>query len=83
MLLRQSTESLYDSAAVTALQSKYAEHTFTPVPGDKTLMVDVVEFRSPLGLLGAVVDRLVLDRYLHHLRHQRTAWLKAALEKPR
>jgi ligand-binding SRPBCC domain-containing protein len=64
-------------------QRWWHEHTFIPVLDGKTLMVDVVEFGSPLGVLGAVVDRLVLDRYMHHLLHQRNVWLKAALEEPR
>jgi hypothetical protein len=43
-------------------------------------MVDVVEFRSPLGLAGAVADRLVLGHYMPRLLRQRNAWLKATLE---
>jgi ligand-binding SRPBCC domain-containing protein len=56
------------------------EHTFRPVPDGKTLTVDVVEFRSPLGWLAALVDRLVLARYMNHLVRQRNAWRKEALE---
>jgi len=59
------------------------EHTFGPVPDGKTLMVDVVEFRSPLRWLAALVDRVVLARYLTHLLRQRNAWLKVTLEAPR
>src|SRR5262245_3607483 len=36
------------------------EHTFKPGPDGTTVMVDVVEFRSPLGWLAALVNRLVL-----------------------
>ncbi|HEY6790077.1 MAG TPA: cyclase [Trebonia sp.] len=39
-----------------------------------------VEFRSPLGLAGAMADRLVLGRYMPRLLRQRNAWLKATLE---
>jgi ligand-binding SRPBCC domain-containing protein len=59
------------------------EHTFGPLPDGMTLMVDVVEFRSPLGWLAALVDRVVLARYMTHLLRQRNVWLKAALEAPR
>lgn len=63
-------------------QRWWHEHTFTAVSGGtKTLMVDVVEFRSPIGPLGAVIDRLVLDWYMRHLLRRRNAWLKAALER--
>ena len=46
-------------------------------------MTDVVEFRSSLGLLESIADRLVLDHYLPRLPRllrQRNAWLKNALE---
>jgi ligand-binding SRPBCC domain-containing protein len=56
------------------------EHTFTVAANDETVMTDVVQFRSPLGPLGILADRLVLARYLPHLLRQRNAWLKAALE---
>jgi hypothetical protein len=45
-------------------------------------MTDVVLFQSPLGPLGSLADRLVLDRYMPHLLRQRNAWLKATLEAP-
>jgi ligand-binding SRPBCC domain-containing protein len=56
------------------------EHTFTAMAAGATQMTDVVEFRSPLGPLGSIADRLVLDHYLPHLLRQRNAWLKNALE---
>jgi ligand-binding SRPBCC domain-containing protein len=59
------------------------EHTFTAVANGETQMTDVVEFRSPLGPLGSIADRLVLDEYLRHLLRQRNAWLKATLEARR
>lgn len=54
------------------------EHTFEAVDGG-TRMTDVVEMASPLGPLGALVDRLVLRRYMTRLLRQRNAWLVAAL----
>jgi ligand-binding SRPBCC domain-containing protein len=56
------------------------EHRFTALANGETQMTDLVQFRSPLGPLGSVADRLVLDRYLPHLLGQRNAWLKAILE---
>ena len=56
------------------------EHTFTRAANGDTVMTDVVRFQSPLGPLGTLADRLVLDRYLPHLLRQRNAWLKATLE---
>jgi ligand-binding SRPBCC domain-containing protein len=56
------------------------EHTFTLAANGETVMTDVVHFQSPLGPLGILADRLVLDRYMPHLLRQRNAWLKATLE---
>jgi ligand-binding SRPBCC domain-containing protein len=61
-------------------QRWWHEHTFTATAPGATHMTDVVEFRSPLGLLGSVADRLVLDHYMPRLLRQRNAWLKNALE---
>jgi ligand-binding SRPBCC domain-containing protein len=55
------------------------EHTFAAVDGG-TRMVDLVEFRSPLGPAGAIADHLVLGHYMPRLLRQRNAWLKAELE---
>ncbi|CAM3679686.1 SRPBCC family protein [Occultella aeris] len=40
-----------------------------------TLMTDVVEFASPLGPLGRIVDRWVLTSYLTRLLTVRNEWL--------
>jgi ligand-binding SRPBCC domain-containing protein len=56
------------------------EHTFTALPDGQTQMTDVVEFQSPLGPLGHIADRLVLDHYMPHLLRQRNTWLKTTLE---
>lgn len=56
------------------------EHTFVELTSGETLMVDNVRFRSPVGPVGAVVDRLALNRYMTALLRQRNVWLKHALE---
>jgi ligand-binding SRPBCC domain-containing protein len=56
------------------------EHTFTAMANGATRMTDAVEFRSPLGPLGTMADRLVLSHYLPYLLRQRNAWLKSTLE---
>jgi ligand-binding SRPBCC domain-containing protein len=56
------------------------EHTFTVMATGQTQMTDVVEFRSPLGILGYATDRLVLEHYMPYLLGQRNAWLKHTLE---
>ncbi|MBL0884762.1 SRPBCC family protein [Myceligenerans indicum] len=59
----------------------YHEHVFTPVDAG-TRMVDTIDFRAPLGPLGAVVDRLVLTRYMTRLIRERNSWLVAAAGTP-
>jgi ligand-binding SRPBCC domain-containing protein len=55
-------------------------HTFRRVAGG-SVMVDDWEHRSPFGLLGRVVDRLVLGRYMRHLLETRNTALKAEAER--
>ena len=56
------------------------EHRFEPIASGGTQMIDVVEFRSPGGPVGRLVDRAVLSRYMAKLIRQRNAWLQQALE---
>jgi len=55
------------------------EHRFEPY-GAGTRMIDTAEFRSPLGVLGTAVDRLVLEAYMTRLLSRRNDWLKQELE---
>lgn len=54
------------------------EHRFEPIAGG-TRMTDVVEFESPAGVLGRIIDRLVLTTYLSRLLQRRNRWLTDAL----
>jgi ligand-binding SRPBCC domain-containing protein len=56
------------------------EHTFQSIAPPRTLMIDTVHFRSPLGPIGAAVDRLLLTQYMTALIKQRNEWLKTELE---
>lgn len=55
------------------------EHRFEHSDG-RTLMTDVVRYRSPAGPLGRLVDRIALERYMSRLLAKRNAWLKQQLE---
>lgn len=55
------------------------EHRFESL-GHATRMHDRWEHRSPLGPLGRLVDRLVLDRYMRSLLVTRNAALRRAAE---
>jgi ligand-binding SRPBCC domain-containing protein len=54
------------------------EHTFTE-QGGATVMNDIVEFASPRGPFGRLVDSMILDRYLTRLLTERNRWLTGAL----
>jgi ligand-binding SRPBCC domain-containing protein len=56
------------------------EHAFAATPAG-TLMTDTVRYRSPVGPLGRLVDRVVLTRYLTRLLESRNAWLAADLAR--
>jgi len=49
----------------------------------QTLMRDVIEFASPLGLVGRVVDLAFLNAYLRNLIIQRNCVIKEAAEAGR
>lgn len=57
------------------------EHRFESTPSG-TLMTDVVEFESPVGPVGRIVNRLVLTGYMTRLLERRNAWLVDALSGP-
>jgi ligand-binding SRPBCC domain-containing protein len=54
------------------------EHTFEEVRGG-TVMTDIVEFASPLGPLGQLVDSMILTRYMTQLLMERNRWLTVAV----
>ena len=58
------------------------DHFFDEHDGG-TRMRDVLVFESPLGLLGRLVDRLVLTGYLTRLLQQRNRLIKAEAERGR
>jgi ligand-binding SRPBCC domain-containing protein len=55
------------------------QHRFERQDGG-TLMVDDVQFSSPLGPLGALVDAIILRRYLRNLLRDRNAYIKKVAE---
>jgi ligand-binding SRPBCC domain-containing protein len=76
----ESPVRFVDEQQAGPFQKWWHEHTFTTLASGGTLMVDSVEYCSPLGPLGFVADHLVLDHYMPHLLRQRNAWLKSTLE---
>ncbi len=54
-------------------------HYFEPTPGG-TVMRDVFEYESPLGILGRIADFLFLERYLRSFLIERNRVIKAAAQ---
>jgi ligand-binding SRPBCC domain-containing protein len=55
------------------------DHTFVELPSG-TQMFDRFEFESPFGILGRLVDRLFLGRYMRQFLAQRNRQLKVLAE---
>lgn len=62
-----------DSMVEGAFQRFDHDHRFRR-EGDLTVMEDTFDYTSPLGMLGRVVDGLLLERYMKKLLLQR-AWI--------
>lgn len=56
------------------------EHHFNPFDG-RTSMIDIVRARAPLGPIGWIAERLILDWYMHRLIERRGLELKAVAEQ--
>jgi ligand-binding SRPBCC domain-containing protein len=69
-----------DSMVRGAFRSFVHDHYFEPCD-EGTLMTDVLVFRSPFGVLGAIVDRVVMRSYLTRMLTKRNEIVKAALER--
>lgn len=55
------------------------EHIFTVIPTG-TLMVDIFEYTSPLGVLGTIADTLFLKNYMRALLTERNRVVKEFAE---
>jgi ligand-binding SRPBCC domain-containing protein len=68
-----------DTMLQGAFHAMKHDHTFEDRAG-QTVMTDRFEFRSPLGPLGWLVDRLFLTGYMRRFLEQRNAILKRTAE---
>lgn len=48
--------------------------------GDDTIMTDRFEFESPAGILGVLVNKLILEKYMRNLLIKRNAVIKEIAE---
>ena len=71
----QQPNFFVDEMVDGAFRSLRHEHHFTELNGG-TLMTDYFEFKSPLGLLGKLADRLFLRKYMTVLLEKRNMTVK-------
>ena len=69
-----------DSMVQGAFHSFVHDHFFEAEADGSTVMREVLAFRSPLGLLGRVVDRWIMARYLTNLVAARQRTIKDVAE---
>ena len=63
-----------------AFKSFSHKHEFRPI-GEQTLMLDIFDYKSPLGPLGVLADKLFLERYMRQLLAERAAYIKQVAEQ--
>lgn len=56
------------------------DHWFNPTPDGGTVLRDEFRFAAPLGVLGRIVDALVLRRYMTRFLERRNAVIKRVAE---
>ena len=71
----QSPILFADEMVKGPFKSMFHEHVFEQKEG-YTLMIDRFEFESPFGILGKLVNKLVLTRYMTRLLEKRNEVLK-------
>lgn len=69
-----------DSMVSGAFKRFDHDHFFEDIGGQGTRMRDVFDYTSPCGVLGRLVDMLVLERYMRRLLEDRNAVIKRAAE---
>ena len=69
-----------DEQVKGAFKSFRHEHIFISEEKEKTLMIDIFDFKSPFGIFGKVANQLFLIRYMTNLLKERNAILKQEAE---
>jgi ligand-binding SRPBCC domain-containing protein len=58
------------------------EHIFQEIAGE-TLVIDIFDYESPLGILGKIADKLFLESYMKRLLEKRNKTIKEFAESER
>jgi ligand-binding SRPBCC domain-containing protein len=76
----KSPEYFVDEMMKGAFKKFKHEHIFKTVDGDFTEMKDVFDFESPFGILGRIVNFLLLEKYMTRLLIIRNQLIKKMAE---
>ena len=68
-----------DEMVSGAFKSFRHEHRFTS-SGDQTIMKDIFEFETPLGILGSIFNKLILTHYMTKLLKERNKVIREAAQ---
>jgi ligand-binding SRPBCC domain-containing protein len=68
-----------DEMVEGAFQKMHHVHEFIPRM-DGTLMIDILTYSAPLGILGRIAETLLLTRYLRELLLSRNSYIKKIAE---
>jgi len=75
-------EYFQDTMVRGAFRSMKHDHFFRSLSPHETEMRDVFCFAAPLGMLGRVVEIVVLRRYMQALLRERNAVIREIAESP-
>lgn len=75
----QKFEMFTDEMQKGDFKSMKHDHHFKPV-ANGTIMVDLIHFEAPYGVIGKLVNKLFLTKYLNKLIEQRNAVIKEYAE---
>ena len=64
-----------DEMIVGTFKSMKHRHEFVR-NGNHTIMIDIFEFSSPLGILGKIVDKLIIKKYMSNFLKERNEVIK-------
>ncbi len=71
--------SFTDEMVRGSFKSMRHEHYFKPIENG-TLMIDIFRYETPYGIIGKLVDKLVLKKHMQTLLKERNAFIKSVAE---
>jgi ligand-binding SRPBCC domain-containing protein len=70
----------FQDCMVQGMFRRFCHDHYFETRGGETLMRDVMEFEAPLGLMGQVVENLLLERHMRRLLERRNRCIQQTAE---